>query len=342
MLKRLLVAALITGFSGLCQEAWSDDHIHCLLRSRKSPNLVASEMSVYLKLQPLTLFERKFAGQSTTLGKAISGYDAYSFGLSHLQLRSNGVIESAESDGAFVSNTLDPLLINERTPSCVILVRGAEGYVFPTAFLSSPAVQLTKIQDEDIIATIFMPPTLVSSSDNDSLRELALSRVEEVSDGAAGVGGEASNRSGQELRYITSGLLFKTEFQTAKAQVPINGIVNINPNFTDSEWSKRAFETISAANLGPLSGRSVVWVLHRNKPFRGVRIHYIIPAKGIGSWGVEGAAFKSLLSSRKGESDQWDKWRSRIVPNNLLVQDGDHLELTDLDLVGPFCQISVR
>ncbi|MFO1002905.1 MAG: hypothetical protein U0936_21450 [Planctomycetaceae bacterium] len=262
----------------------------------------------------------------------MSGYDAYSIGISHLQIRQlEGRREEAE-----LNPSIDPvpLLVDRRTPSSVMVIRGNDAYVFPVEFLASASVRLAKIQDEDFIATFYLKQDFVDAPDNSSnildnrvMRKLALCNEE-----------TSSAAKGDEIRFVTSGLIFRTETQVGSHPLAV-------ATFLDDSlggWGKTASETIKASNDGPLSSKSVVWVLHRKKPFFGLVVHFVIPVRNLGIWGVNGTALKSLSPADVDPSTAWDDVFSGAMPTDLWIHEGDRLELTVLESVGPFSQLSIK
>ncbi|MDA1231738.1 MAG: hypothetical protein O2856_13270 [Planctomycetota bacterium] len=281
---------------------------------------------MYLKLHPLALIERKLPGRSTNLGTALSGYDAFSIGVSHLQLRLAANPLPGDQDPAVG----DRILVNNFTPDSVMLIRGQDGYVFPTAFLSMPTLHLTAIQDQDVIAAFFLKTTAAigASPDNELLKILVL-----------GDKTDNSQAGPSKIRFTTTGALLNTEFREIDSKM--SGLTALlDDGFAGDPRIIRAIAAIDATQW---ANKSVVWILHRKAPSTGLMMHIILPVKSLGRFSSDGSDFRSLLDpSERDPKEKWETIFGSKIPTDLRIEDGDRLELTLLELTGPFSQISVK
>lgn len=316
----ICLVALALGIDG--EHAVSDDLLH-FLKCRRVPSPAGKYMSVYLSLYPTLPFERRIPRGSTNLTNAMSSYDLYSIANLRLQVAlTKGRDKNAEGNHAESRGAGQSLFTDAATPDSIMLIRGRDAWVFPTAFIATPSVGLTEIRDQDTIATFFMKLDSVVREEQNSVRSLALPTESDDAKVSYTIGGVLVTPTSREVEGKDSKSLSAIIGRFGDLRQEIDRL----PDSVKKNWADR----------------SLVWVVHRRKPRLGLDLHFVIPSRRLGSWAEDGRVFQSVM----GEGIPRDAWNdmfgNRILTTDLKIEDGDHLELSILELTGPFIQAAVR
>ncbi len=238
----------------------------------------------------------------------------------------------AVGNGVDSNSPAYPFFLGPESPDAFALIRGNDVTVFPRAFIFDPVVRTFPLMDRDIIASARFDKILVDSEDTPTIITRSLDRLlsahgEKDAEVSLSIIGPLITRE-REGKF-----LLKTEPDIGSDQVTWFELEEGSTFVGDKKFQldDLLIPTISQTQAIE-DDLAYCVVIHRRVD--NFWVHRLVPLNKSGYFSANGA-FVRKVSPKSDDVSLSQRWKD-MFDRNVVLQDGDILELTILNLVEPF------